>query len=143
MEDLTQMIGERALPSQDENSPDEDMAAVVLPAGPQQSMAFKNVAVAFGQEEWSQLDPTQKDVYRDVILEKYRHLVSMGLPISKPDVISQLERKEDPWMLEREVSRDVYSVISDFTWIMTQVGWTRASQRAPCEELDRETLAVP
>ncbi|XP_034267846.2 zinc finger protein ZFP2-like [Pantherophis guttatus] len=51
---------------------------VVEPSNQENLVSFKEVAVYFSEEEWSQLDPDQKALHSEVMLENHRNVVSLG-----------------------------------------------------------------
>ncbi|XP_060238813.1 zinc finger protein 33B-like [Meriones unguiculatus] len=63
----------------------------------QGQVSFEDVSVVFTQKEWQLLDTSQRHLYREVMLETYRHLQAVGHNVSKPELIWKLEQGEGPW----------------------------------------------
>nr|XP_013005169.1 neurotrophin receptor-interacting factor homolog [Cavia porcellus] len=81
----------------------DSMAAELPKPWFSEPVIFEDITLAFTPEEWGLLDLKQKSLYREVMLENYKNLVSVEHQLSKPDVVSQLEEAEEFWPVEKEI----------------------------------------
>ncbi|XP_053553164.1 zinc finger protein 707-like [Bombina bombina] len=59
---------------------------------------FDEIAIYFSKEEWESLEEEQKALYKDVIMDNFRTLQSLGTINCKPPVVMKIEQGEEPYV---------------------------------------------
>ncbi|NXV94341.1 ZN316 protein, partial [Calonectris borealis] len=62
----------------------------------QELVTFEDVAVYCSAEEWRGLAGWQKGLYKEMMMENYQLIASLGETGPKPEVVLKLERGEEP-----------------------------------------------
>ncbi|XP_056374750.1 uncharacterized protein LOC130272835 isoform X2 [Hyla sarda] len=99
-----------SLSQEEEESPAPTLNTEVIPQdmgdGLESKVTFEDVAVYFSKEEWELLGSSDKDLYREVMSDNYRALLSLGLLQEKPDLVLRIENEEeDLWVIQESHRR--------------------------------------
>ncbi|KAM4834937.1 zinc finger protein 311-like, partial [Thomomys bottae] len=138
----TQLLKDTALPTPPYPASTKDESQGKLPGTDvlnqdQESMTFEDVAVNFTNMEWQSLTYSQKDLYKDVMLEIYDNMVFLGLLFPKPPLISHLEQRMEPCNQDpqnQECLSCACPVSTDETWLekKTSLGQEGFGNREVC-----------
>ncbi|KAM3928581.1 uncharacterized protein RB166_006540 [Leptodactylus fuscus] len=59
-------------------------------------VTFDDAAIYFSEEQWQNLEEFQKKIYKELIKEIYETMLALGYRIPKPEIVSRIERGEEP-----------------------------------------------
>nr|Q923B3.3 RecName: Full=Neurotrophin receptor-interacting factor 1; AltName: Full=Neurotrophin receptor-interacting factor; AltName: Full=Zinc finger protein 110 [Mus musculus] len=109
------------------------MASTLPTTWPHESVKFEDVSLTFTEEEWAQLDFQQKCLYREIMMENYSNMISVEHHFSKPNVISQLEKAEDCWPMQREIPQDT---LPECSWPSPDPGMNSFPSKSPLMKIE-------
>uniref|UniRef100_A0ACB8EGX6 Uncharacterized protein n=1 Tax=Sphaerodactylus townsendi TaxID=933632 RepID=A0ACB8EGX6_9SAUR len=75
----------------------------------------EQLLVVVAMEQYVLLDPRQRALYRDVMQESYETLMALEFPLSKPDLLSRLERSHEARALDFQEPTAIPPAVSENT----------------------------
>ncbi|XP_041489446.1 zinc finger protein 120-like, partial [Microtus oregoni] len=92
------------------------------------AVTYDDVHISFSQEEWNLLDPAQKNLYKDVMLETYRNLATIGCNWEDPNSEEHCQFSRRPERIERIQAGEKLSVDIQCSEAFTHCGNAFAAQ---------------